>query len=78
MRGLGFVKCWGSESGGCLGCLEISGGLEYWQRVLTRWGKSRCSGNLKSRGSEVLCGGKRGRGRGDRCVSGCFGGSEVD
>lgn len=50
--------------------------MVFWERVLTRWEKNRCSGNLESRGSEVLCGGERGRGWGDRCVSGCFGGSE--
>ena len=50
--------------------------MVFWERVLTRWEKNRCSGNLESRGSEVLCGGERGRDRGGRCVSGCFGGSE--
>ena len=54
-------ECWGNGSGGC------------WEQVLTWWGKNRCSNNLGSRGSEVLCGGERGRGWADRCVSGCIG-----
>ena len=49
-----------------------------WEGVLTRWGRNRCSGSLGSRGSGGLCGGERGRGWGDRCVSGWFEGTEVD